>query len=55
MWYVACRRPAPRYINTDWNRWIEFATPRYNVSDVDWMAVNRKNLAAAAVVASNRR
>jgi spermidine synthase len=42
-------------INTDWNRWIEFATPRYNVSEVDWMAVNQHNLASMALVASNQR
>jgi len=30
-------------INTDHNRWIEYATPRYNVSSEDWVA---RNLAA---------
>ena len=29
-------------INTDHNRWIEYATPRYNVSLYDW---RRDNLA----------
>jgi hypothetical protein len=27
-------------INTDHNRWIEYATPRYNVSPHDWVADN---------------
>lgn len=41
-------------INTDWNRWIEFSTPRYNISDVDWMAVNQKNLAAFSELAGRK-
>jgi spermidine synthase len=28
-------------INTDHNRWIEYATPRYNVSPHDWVADNQ--------------
>jgi len=31
-------------INTDWNRWIEYSTPRYNITDVDWEDVNLKSL-----------
>lgn len=27
-------------INTDHNRWIEYATPRYNANDFDWRSVN---------------
>ena len=27
-------------INTDHNRWIEYATPRYNVSSHDWRTDN---------------
>jgi len=27
-------------INTDHNRWIEYATPRYNVSSYDWRTDN---------------
>lgn len=42
-------------INSDWNRWIEFSTPRYNVSDVDWMTVNRQHLASMALVAVSHR
>jgi hypothetical protein len=42
-------------INTDWNRWIEFSTPRYNLSDVDWVTVNRRHLASMTLVASSRR
>jgi spermidine synthase len=41
-------------INTDWNRWIEFSTPRYNLSQVDWMALNHRNLAAFSLIASSR-
>jgi hypothetical protein len=26
----------PPIINTDHNRWLEYATPQYNVSAVDW-------------------
>ncbi len=29
-------------INTDHNRWIEYATPRYNSSSRDWLAENRQ-------------
>ncbi len=42
-------------INTDWNRWIEFSTPRYNLSDVDWLTLNRQHLASMALVASSQR
>jgi spermidine synthase len=34
---LATLRPT---INTDHNRWIEFATPRYNSSNYDWAAHN---------------
>jgi hypothetical protein len=27
-------------INTDHNRWIEYATPRYQSSSFDWMSYN---------------
>jgi len=27
-------------INTDHNRWIEYATPRYNATSRDWKAEN---------------
>lgn len=42
-------------INTDWNRWIEFSTPRYNLSDVDWLTLNREYLSSMALVASSHR
>ena len=42
-------------INTDWNRWIEFATPRYNLSEVDWLTLNRRNLASISLVAASHR
>jgi spermidine synthase len=42
-------------INTDWNRWIEFSTPRYNLSEVDWLTLNRQHLASMALVASSLR
>jgi hypothetical protein len=32
-------------INTDHNRWIEYATPRYQCSSFDWMSQNRAYLA----------
>ncbi|HLG94864.1 MAG TPA: hypothetical protein VKX49_01000 [Bryobacteraceae bacterium] len=35
-------------INTDWNRWIEFSTPRYNASQVDWFALNARYIASMA-------
>ena len=34
-------------INTDHNRWIEYATPLYNASNIDW---SRKNLEAFAAL-----
>jgi spermidine synthase len=42
-------------INTDWNRWIEFSTPRYNLSEVDWLTLNRRNLASISLTASSHR
>jgi len=33
-------------INTDWNRWIEFSTPRYNADMIDWYAINFGRLAS---------
>jgi len=42
-------------INTDWNRWIEFSTPRYNLSDVDWVTLNRRHLASMTLLASSHR
>jgi hypothetical protein len=27
-------------INTDHNRWIEYATPRYQSSSADWVGTN---------------
>jgi hypothetical protein len=33
-------------INTDWNRWIEFATRRYNADMIDWYAINFGRLAS---------
>jgi spermidine synthase len=38
-------------INTDWNRWIEFSTPRYNLSEVDWLTLNRQHLESMALMA----
>jgi len=35
--FVGLRYPV---INTDHNRWIEYATPRYNVSSHDWRTEN---------------
>jgi spermidine synthase len=35
-------------VSTDWNRWLEFSTPRYNVTDTDWGAVNLANLRSFA-------
>src|SRR5439155_19959560 len=37
-------------INTDWNRWIEYSTPRYNITDVDWQDVNLKRLRSYSAV-----
>jgi spermidine synthase len=34
---VAVQKPV---INTDHNRWLEYATPRYNSSNADWVARN---------------
>ena len=31
-------------INTDHNRWIEYATPRYQSSSFDWVSLNLKFL-----------
>ncbi len=41
-------------INTDWNRWIEFSTPRYNLTETDWMSINRRNLESFALLAGKR-
>ncbi len=41
-------------INTDWNRWIEFSTPRYNLTETDWMSINRRNLESFTVLAGRR-
>jgi hypothetical protein len=30
----------PAVINTDHNRWLEYATPRYNSSNAPWIARN---------------
>jgi hypothetical protein len=54
MRYIACRRPAPVHqygLETAGSSSRPRAT---SVSDVDWMAANRKNLAAVADVASSR-
>src|SRR5262249_55877198 len=37
-------------ISNDRNRWLEYSTPRYNVSDVDWGDVNLKNLRSYSAV-----
>jgi spermidine synthase len=29
------------HLNTDWNRWLEYATPLYNMSKEDWNSINR--------------
>jgi spermidine synthase len=42
-------------INTDWNRWIEFSTPRYNLSEVDWFTLNLRHLVSMTLVASSDR
>jgi len=42
-------------INTDWNRWIEFSTPRYNLSEVDWLTLNRRHLESMALIASSQQ
>ena len=34
---------AIREKDTDWNRWLEFATPRYNITQIDWSAINLAN------------
>jgi spermidine synthase len=41
-------------INTDWNRWIEFSTPRYNLTETDWMSINRRNLESYALLSGQR-
>jgi len=41
-------------INTDWNRWIEFSTPRYNLTETDWMSINRRNLESFAMLSGRR-
>lgn len=41
-------------MNTDWNRWIEFSTPRYNLTDVDWATLNHERLASMALAASQQ-
>jgi spermidine synthase len=41
-------------INTDWNRWIEFSTPRYNLTETDWMSINRHNLESFTVLSGRR-
>jgi spermidine synthase len=38
---IAARKPV---INTDHNRWLEYATPRYNSSNADWVARNLEDL-----------
>lgn len=38
-------RDAHPIINTDHNRWLEYATPRYQASGQDWTAYNRAYLA----------
>jgi spermidine synthase len=48
---AAARRPI---INTDWNRWIEFATPRYNLTETDWMSINRRNLESFTALSGRR-
>jgi spermidine synthase len=37
--------------NTDWNRFIEYATPRYNLSRADWMKTNLAELRSHASAA----
>lgn len=32
-------------INTDWNRFLEYATPRYALSSADWPEINLRHLA----------
>jgi predicted deacetylase len=48
---TAARQPI---INTDWNRWIEFATPRYNLTETDWMSINRRNLESFTALSGRR-
>ena len=38
------REAKPR-INTDWNRFLEYATPRYNLSNANWPRINLERLA----------
>lgn len=33
-------RAAPPVVNTDHNRWLEYSTPRYNASSIDWVPRN---------------
>jgi spermidine synthase len=40
-------------INSDHNRWIEYATPRYNGSDHDWRADNLRFLGGFETLARN--
>ena len=44
-------RAAKPRINTDWNRYLEYATPRYNLSNADWPRINLERLAAYASAA----
>ena len=32
------------FINHDWNRWLEYATPKYNLSRRDWISLNLAHL-----------
>jgi hypothetical protein len=38
-------RENPAILNTDHNRWIEYASPRYEASGYDWETLNRRFLA----------
>jgi spermidine synthase len=48
------REAQPR-INTDWNRYLEYATPRYNLSDANWPRINREQLARYSSAARSAR
>ncbi|MBI3469789.1 MAG: spermidine synthase, partial [Candidatus Solibacter usitatus] len=37
-------------VNHDWNRWLEYSTPRYNLSTADWVDINLAHLARYGTV-----
>jgi spermidine synthase len=43
------------FINHDWNRWLEYSTPKYNLSTRDWISTNLAHLQQYASAASASR